>query len=55
MILYLIETTIKCSNNCATKINEAKSSFESKKIGQNLKRKYLIDGLFKNEQVKLNI
>ena len=44
-------TLLKCPNTCDAKIIEIKKQLEQKKLGQSLKRKYLVDGLFKNEQV----
>ena len=43
--------SVKCPDTCEKLIAEAEKSLESKKLGQNLKRKYLVDGLLKNEQV----
>ena len=45
--------SVKCPDTFVKQISEAEKSFESKKLGQNLKRKYLVDGLLKNEQVFL--
>ena len=52
--IFLLEnSSLKCPDTCEKQITKAKQSFESKKLGQNLKRKYLVDGLLKNEQVIL--
>lgn len=49
------ESAINCANDCQKLIEAAQSQMKLKKIGLNEKEKYLIDGIFKNENVNSEI
>jgi hypothetical protein len=53
--LLLIEIAVKCPNRCQELIDKAKQDLEIRKKAINEKQQYLVDGIFKNEKVKITI